>query len=196
MLMPHALALLAIVEAMAAVMHQHVQYDVFRHAHGEIGIDDAHDRHVGQLRIGEDVIDAGAERKDRLETRQAREQPARRVPGAGIGDVGGIAEALRPQADVAPRRQRAHALPPRLRIEPSDGEEDRGHQCIFQLASILPQRTRAPSPARKSGLPDLRKHDAHPGQARDAWEKVVGPRRRPQLATVSRAGAAAVMRSA
>ena len=30
----------------------------------------------------------------------------------------------------------------------------------------------SPSPARKSGLPDLRKYDAHPGQARDAWERV------------------------
>jgi len=89
----------------------------------------SHDRHVGQLRIREDVIDAGAERKDRLEARQAREQSARGVPGAGIGDVGGIAEALRPQVDVAPRRQRAQALLPRLRIESADGEEDRGHQA-------------------------------------------------------------------
>ena len=56
------------------------------------------------------MVGAGAERKDRLETRQAGEQPARRIPGAGIGDVGGIAEALRPQADVAPRRQPASVL--------------------------------------------------------------------------------------
>ena len=41
-------------------------------------------------------IDAGAERKDGSETGQASKQPARRMPGAGIGDVGGIAEALRP----------------------------------------------------------------------------------------------------
>src|SRR5262249_9736048 len=71
--------------------------------------------------------DAGAERKDRLETRQAGEQPARRVPGAGIGNVGGIAEALWPQVDVALGRQRAHALLPGLRIEAGDSEEDGGH---------------------------------------------------------------------
>jgi hypothetical protein len=116
-------------------LHQHVQHHVLRHAHGEIGIDDAHDRHVGQIRIRDDVIDAGAERKDRLQTRQAGEQPARRVPGAGIGDVGGIAEALRPQADVALRRQRAHALFPRLRIKPGDSEEDRGHENSLRLCS-------------------------------------------------------------
>jgi len=126
--MPHARALLGIVEAMAPVMHQHVQHHVLRHAHGEIGIDDAHDRHVGQIRIGEDVIDAGAQRKDRLQTGQAGKQPARRVPGAGIGDVGGIAEVRRPQPNVAPRRQRAQALFPRLRIESGDGEQDRAHQ--------------------------------------------------------------------
>ena len=129
MLMPHALALLAIVEAMAAVMHQHVQHHVLRHTHGEIGIDDAHDRHVGQIRIREDVVDAGAERKDRPQARQAGEQPARRVPGAGIANVGGIAQALRPQADVALRRQRAQTLLPGLRIEPGHGQEDRGHQA-------------------------------------------------------------------
>ena len=33
----------------------------------EVGIDDAHDRRVGQGRIGEEMIDAGAEREDRLE---------------------------------------------------------------------------------------------------------------------------------
>jgi len=127
MLVPHALALLGIVEAMATVMHQHVQHHILRHAHGEIGIDDAHDRHVGQIRIGDDVIDAGTERKDRLQTRQTGKQPARRVPGAGVGDVGGIADALRPQPNVALRRQRAHALLPGLRIESGHGEEDGGH---------------------------------------------------------------------
>ena len=41
----------------------------------------------------------------------------------------------------------------------------------------------SPSPARKSGLPDLRKYDAHPGQARDAWERVT--ERVAQMATSS-----------
>jgi len=79
------------------------------------------------MRLREDMVDAGTERKDRLQPRQAGKQPARRIPGAGIGDVGGIAETLRPQVDVALRGQSAHALLPGLRIESGDDEEDRGH---------------------------------------------------------------------
>ena len=96
MLAPDALALLHIVEPVAPVMQQHVQHDILGHAHGEIGIDDAHEGHVGQIGIGEEVIDAGAEREDCLDPGQPREQSAGRVPGAGIGNVGSIAEAVRP----------------------------------------------------------------------------------------------------
>ena len=111
----------------------------------------SHDRHVGQLRIRDDVIDAGAERKDRLETRQAGEQPARRVPGAEVGDVGGIAEALRPQVDVAARRQRAQALLPWLRIESGDGEEDRAHQNTVRFAQSTAADAGCPFPSRSRG---------------------------------------------
>jgi len=127
MLMPHALALLRVVESLAAMMQQGVQHDVLGHPHGEIGIDDAHNRHVGQIRIGEDMVDASAQRKDRLQTRQAGKQPTRCVPGADIGDVGDFTEAVRPQPNVAPRRERAPPLFPRLRIDAGVSEEDRGH---------------------------------------------------------------------
>ena len=60
-LAPDALVLLRVVEALTAVMHQDVQHDVLGHPHGEIGIDDAHDRHIRQVGIGDDMIDAGTE---------------------------------------------------------------------------------------------------------------------------------------
>src|SRR6266511_5932137 len=43
--------------------------------------------------------------------------------------------------------------------------------------------TELPSPARKSGLPDLRTHDAEPGQARVPWERapLATARRRQQI---------------
>jgi hypothetical protein len=108
-------------------MQQHVQHHVLGHANGEIGFDVAHDRHVGQIRIGENMLDAGAEREDRLQAVQAGIQPARRVPGAGIRDVGSLADAVRPQPDLSRRRERPQRLCPGLRIGAGDGEEDRGH---------------------------------------------------------------------
>jgi putative ABC transport system substrate-binding protein len=62
-----------------------------------------------------------------LNASTSREIEARRVPGADIGDVGGFTEAVRPQPNVAPRRERAPPLFPRLRIDAGDSEEDRGH---------------------------------------------------------------------
>ena len=126
-LVPDALALLDAVKPLAAVMQQHVQHHVFGHAHDEIGFDVAHDRHIGQLRIDENMLDPGAEREDRLQARQAGEQAARRVPGAEIGDISALAEAVRPPPDVALRRERLQRLCPGLRICAGDGEEDRGH---------------------------------------------------------------------
>ena len=49
-LVPAPLALLRVIAALPAMMHQHVQRDVFGHPHREVGIDDAHERHLRQLR--------------------------------------------------------------------------------------------------------------------------------------------------
>ena len=138
MLVPAAFALLRIVEPLAAVMHQHVQHDVFRHPHGEIGIDDPHDRHIGQLGIRDEVIDAGAERKNRLQMGKTGQQPARRLPGTGIGDVGGIAQTRR-QPDIAPAARASESVLPARRIETGEGQEDCAHP-------IARRRPRAPSP--------------------------------------------------
>ena len=85
------------------------------------------------------------------EGRAQRLIPARRVPGADVGDVGGIAEALRPQVDVAPRRQRAQALLPWLRIESGDGEEDRAHQNTVRFAQSTAADAGCPFPSRSRG---------------------------------------------
>ncbi len=54
--------------------------DVLRHAAGEIGIDEAHQRHVGQGGIVEQGVDAGADRNDEPEVGERAQQPRRRLP--------------------------------------------------------------------------------------------------------------------
>ena len=81
------LALLRVVEPLPPMMHQHMQHDVFGHPHGQVGMRDARQRHLRQGRIGQQMIDAGAEIDDRLEIGKPRQQAVRRQPDAGIGDV-------------------------------------------------------------------------------------------------------------
>jgi hypothetical protein len=128
---PQALALLGIIEALATVDHQHVQRHVLGHAHSEIGIDDADQRHVGEFRVTGEMINAGAEREDCLQIWECGQQAWRRLPGTGIGDVGEIAHSIRPQPDVALRRQRAEARIPACRIPPGDGKQNRGRHELL-----------------------------------------------------------------
>ena len=104
MLAPQALALLRRIERQLAMVEEHVQHDVFGHARGEIRIDDAHQSDRRQLGIIDEMIDAGAERENHLETRELAEKSRRRLPDAHVGDLGSIADALRPDANVARRR--------------------------------------------------------------------------------------------
>ena len=67
---PQAFALLALVAAQLAQVRERVHDHPLAHPRGEIGIDHPHDRPVGQSGIGEQMIDAGAEREDRLEVGQ------------------------------------------------------------------------------------------------------------------------------
>src|SRR5262245_47422465 len=129
MLAPNALALLRVVEPLAAVMQQHMQGDVLAHADGEVGIDDAHDRHIEQSGIRQNVIDAGAKRKDHPEPRELAEQTVRRLPNARVHDFGGIAEALGPNPEIACRGKRLEPSLPGFRIDSGDGKQDRVHQA-------------------------------------------------------------------
>ena len=74
---PEPLALLGVVAALLAQVSEAVQDDVLAHAVRQVGIDHAHDRHVGQRRVVHEVVDAGAEREDR---REGSGKPAR-LPG-------------------------------------------------------------------------------------------------------------------
>src|SRR5262249_60282135 len=83
-LVPHPHALLRLVLAEPPVVHQHVQRHVFRHPHGDVGIDDANDRYPRQARIADDLIGAGSEREYGPELWKAGEPAARRIPDTGI----------------------------------------------------------------------------------------------------------------
>jgi hypothetical protein len=119
------------------LLHQHVQHDVLRHPNGEVGIDDSQDRYIRQMRISDDMIDTRSERKDHLEMQKAREQAMRRMPGASISDLAGLADSLRPHPDVAPRGKSPETLLPGFRIEPRDGEQDRAHQRVTALVRTI-----------------------------------------------------------
>src|SRR5439155_26307902 len=54
---PDPLVLWHIVKSLTPVVGEHVQHDVFGHAHGQIGIDYAHDCHNGQIGIGKNIND-------------------------------------------------------------------------------------------------------------------------------------------
>ena len=54
-----------------------MQHDVLAHAVRQVGVDDAHDRHVGQLRVADEMVDAGAEREQHLRGSAS----AARLPG-------------------------------------------------------------------------------------------------------------------
>ena len=59
------------VERALAVMVEHAPDDIFGHVLRQVVGDDPHDRHLRQAGIGEDVVDAGADREDRPEVGQA-----------------------------------------------------------------------------------------------------------------------------
>ena len=77
---------LAFVAAQLAQMDERMHDHPFAHPVGEIGIDHAHDRLVGQGRIGKQMIDAGAEREDRLKVGKVwRARPADGASSARSG---------------------------------------------------------------------------------------------------------------
>ena len=120
---PDALALLALVAAQLAQMRERVHDDPFAHAVGEIGIDHAHDRLLGQRGVGEEMIDAGAEREDRLKVRKAlRARPADGASSARSGPrvrSNGSSSV----ATAWDGMQRYEPPPPRRRIPAGHGDE-------------------------------------------------------------------------
>ncbi len=129
MLMPDFFALLRPVEPQAAMMQEHVQDHVLAHPRREIPVHHADERHRRQQRIADEVIDAGAQRENRLQMRELREKARRRLPGAHIADLGGIAGAVGPDSYFAARRQRQKSRLPFRRIPSGSGhgQQDRRH---------------------------------------------------------------------
>ncbi len=98
-------------------MIEHAPGHVFDHVPGQVVGHDARDRHVGQAWVGEDVIDTGAQREDRLEARQPVEGAVRMLPDDRIVD--GLAIRLRD--DVVFGRQQ---LFPELRVVAGNRKQD------------------------------------------------------------------------
>ena len=78
-----------------------MQHNVFRHAAGQVGLVDAHDRDVvRQRRVFQDRVNARTKRHDDLEIGQALHHAGGRKPGGAVFDVGHIAHAVRPDAHI------------------------------------------------------------------------------------------------
>ena len=105
--------------------------DVLGHAPRQVRIDDPDHRHVGKPRQREDVVDAGAERKDHLKAGEAVERLLRRLPDEHVAHGG--ERFFRAAKDAVPvgrqdgaiGQPRAQALRPGLRI-PSLGGDEKG----------------------------------------------------------------------
>ena len=87
---PQFLGLLALVAGHLTVVAQDVEDAPFAHPGGKIRIDDAHDRHVRQARIAQQVVDAGPEREDRLQSPIGHQRSRRMPPGHDRADPGRV----------------------------------------------------------------------------------------------------------
>ena len=78
----------------APVVAQHVQQHELGHAGGQQGIDDPGDRYAGRqlARVAQQVVDAGAQRKDRLQIGIALEVARLWLPDQRELDVGDVAD--------------------------------------------------------------------------------------------------------
>ncbi len=130
---PLLFALEAVVDAHPAKGHEAVHDDIFGHAGGEVGIDDAHHRHaLGQPLVLEQVIDAGAEREDGVEQRQVGEGALGLFPGGAVAH-GAAVEDLAGEHDLPAREHGLEALPPGFRVPGADAEKEGGHVYALSL---------------------------------------------------------------
>jgi thymidylate synthase ThyX len=94
MMPPYLARLLLAVDASLPQVVEHLPHDIFAHAQRQVIGDDAHDRHLRHGVVAEDVVDARADRKDRLQIRQARQHARALLPHHGKTD-GGIVRPVR-----------------------------------------------------------------------------------------------------
>ena len=113
-LVPAPLRLEAVVDPLPAMMHEDLQRDPLGHALRQVGADHAHDRDVRQVVLEDEMVDPGAERKDRREIGQGGEQTARRLPDERVADLRRLGQ-VRPDRRPAARDRRRGSAPPRVR---------------------------------------------------------------------------------
>ena len=131
---PDTLALLAFVAAQLAQMDERMHDDPFAHPVGEIGIDHPHDRLIGQSGIGEEMIDAGAERDNHPKVGKILERARGMAPTERIADRGAI-ERLIKRHDLLRGQQRFQARSPGLRVPSGNGDEH-AHCGVPTMRSI------------------------------------------------------------
>ena len=124
------------VAELLAVMEQHLEHHPFGHPPGQVVADDAGDRHVRQAVDEDDMLDAGAEREDRLEVGQGPQRRRRRMPRHQVADRVRIGQ-VRPDMDIAPRCERAHRLRPGLRLPVSAGDQDAVRRTVDAARIVL-----------------------------------------------------------
>ena len=102
------------------MMVEHPPDDIFGHVLGEVVGNHLDDRHVGPAGIGEDMVDAGADREDHAQVGQRGQQVRPLLPHHGVGDRR-VACAVGLQHHLAFGREQ---LAPALRLEAGGGEQD------------------------------------------------------------------------
>src|ERR1700734_3072794 len=83
---PDASALLALVAAQLAQVDERVHDHPLAHAVGEIGVDHAHDRLIGESGIGEEMIHAGPKRENHSKVGKVFERARGMAPTQRIVD--------------------------------------------------------------------------------------------------------------
>ena len=128
---PLRAALLGGVEVEVAVVLERLEEDELAHAAGERGVDHAAQGEVRQGRVAQHGVDAGGEREDGAQVRQAGQHAGRGQPDEGGGDVGGVAE-VGPDADVEAGAAGEELLPPELDgvVRAVDEERHRGPRGV------------------------------------------------------------------
>ena len=104
------------------MVQQHVQADILRHTHGEVGVDEADERHVRQVGAAQNVIYPGAKGEHHFQVRQALQRVLRWFPDKRIADIRSIAR-VGPQADIHVRLQFAQSVSERVCLDPLAGNE-------------------------------------------------------------------------
>ena len=123
----------SLVFAEMAVVVEHPVDHVFAHAPDQPRVDQPHHRHaLGQIAADHQVIDPGAQGKDRLQVGEFPQRPLLRRPHEGVFDVRRIAPVCAPfaaggpVAEVQVRQLIGQGVAPQVRIVGLRGEQE-GH---------------------------------------------------------------------